>query len=375
MTGTASDKRQAIARLTPLADVLALVSERVQPVAPRSVEIGAASGRVLAADATVPALPASAIALQDGWAVAADATLGAGSYAPALLPALPPRIEAGEPMPAGVDSVAPVDAVEVKNGHAQAFEAVSPGDGVLPAGGDANANEPLRRAGERLRLTDTAVLAAAGLTEIIVREPRVRVLPLRADDIVQAAARLIAIDIARSGALEEIAPGGAALAEALTAEETDLIVAVGGTGSGRNDNAVLTLAEIGTVAVHGIALTPGETAAFGFAGAKPVLLLPGRLDSTLSVWLTIGRAILRRLAGAAGDEHETAETLTLARKIASTVGLTEIVPVRRQGGQIEPLASKYLSLSALARADSWALVPAESEGYSVGSLVRVRPWP
>ena len=85
--------------------------------------------------------------------------------------------------------------------------------------------------------------------------------------------------------------------------------------------------------------------------------------------------MLRRLAGAADEEHEPAETLPLARKIASTVGLAEVVPVRRQGGQAEPLASKYLSLAALARSDGWVLVPAESEGYSAGSSVRVRPWP
>jgi len=124
-----------------------------------------------------------------------------------------------------------------------------------------------------------------------------------------------------------------------------------------------------------MALTPGETAALGFAGAKPVLLLPGRLDAALAVWLTVGRRLLERLVGTLNRDHEPAETLALARKVASTVGLTELVPVRRNGGQVEPLASKYLPLSALARADGWILVPAESEGYSAGASVQVRPWP
>ena len=82
-----------------------------------------------------------------------------------------------------------------------------------------------------------------GLTQVSVREPRLVVVPLRADGIVEAAARLIAVDIARSGGLAQIADRGGGLAGALSAEEADAVVAIGGTGSGRNDDSVRTLAE------------------------------------------------------------------------------------------------------------------------------------
>ena len=61
--------------------------------------------------------------------------------------------------------------------------------------------------------------------------------------------------------------------------------------------------------------------------------------------------------------------------MTSTVGLAEVVPVRRNGTQAEPLAVRYLPLSSLARSDGWILVPADSEGYSEGTPVQVRPWP
>ena len=48
------------------------------------------------------------------------------------------------------------------------------------------------------------------------------------------------------------------------------MVIVGGTGSGRNDASVQMLARAGEVAVHGMALTPGETAALGFVEHKPI---------------------------------------------------------------------------------------------------------
>ena len=74
-------------------------------------------------------------------------------------------------------------------------------------------------------------------------------------------------------------------------------------------------------------------------------------------------------------DRDPVESLPLARKVTSTVGLAEVVPVRRGAGQAEPLASKYLPLSLLARSDGWILVPAESEGYSAGTPVQIRPWP
>jgi molybdopterin molybdotransferase len=326
----ASETIQTIARLTPLADVLAMVDLDVKQVTPRTIELAGAAGRTLAVDAMAPARPSTALAMLDGWAIAADLTLGAGSYAPTLLPQTPQRVETGQPMPPDTDSVAPFDAVKISNGRAEALTNINPGDGVLPAGGDCDPAIPMRRAGERLRATDLAAFASAGIARITVREPRIRVLPLRGSSII----------------------------------------------NGRNDNGVQTLAREARLAVHGIALTPGETAALGFAGTRPVLMLPGRLDAALAVWMVVGRRMLERLTATTHNkESEAAEVLPLARKVTSTVGLAEVVPVRRHAGQAEPLATKYLPLSSLARSDGWILVPADSEGYSAGSMVQVRPWP
>jgi molybdopterin biosynthesis enzyme len=371
----ASETLQTISRLTPLADVLALIDLRVKPVTPRTLDINAAAGRTLATDVSATLRPTAALALIDGWAIAADLTLGAGGYAPVVLPHLPHRIEAGQPLPPDTDSVAAFDAIKVDNNIAEALVTINPGDGVLPAGGDSDPSIPLRRAGERLRLTDLAAFAAAGRARVTVREPRIRVLAVRDDAIVVATARLLAGDIDCRGGAAMLDDAGRDLGAALAADNSDVIVVIGGTGSGRNDKSVHALAQDFDLALHGMAVTPGETAAFGFAGPRPVLLLPGRLDAALAVWLTVGRHIQDRLAAADREEGDAIETLPLARKVTSTVGLTEVVPVRRNNGQVEPLASKYLPLSTLSRSDGWILVPADSEGYSVGASVRLRPWP
>jgi molybdopterin biosynthesis enzyme len=165
----------------------------------------------------------------------------------------------------------------------------------------------------------------------------------------------------------------ATLEAALGDAESDAVIAVGGTGGGRRDAAVHTLARLGRVEAHGIAISPGETAAFGFAGERPVLLVPGRLDAALAVWLLIGRCLVAKLAG--GTVEETAAMLPLKRKVTSTIGMTELVPVRCSGGMAEPLGSGYLSLTALARSDGWIVVPADSEGSPAGTQVAVTPWP
>ena len=174
----ASEPLQLIPRLTPLADVLGLIDHEVKPVVPRPLDVSLALGRTLAADVSAPARPTAATALADGWALAADLTLGAGGYAPALLPRVPARVEAGQAMPPGTDSVAPFDAVKESDGGAEALVAVNPGEGVLAAGGDCEPGLPLRRAGDRLRPLDLAAFAAAGVARVTVREPRLRVLPL-----------------------------------------------------------------------------------------------------------------------------------------------------------------------------------------------------
>jgi molybdopterin biosynthesis enzyme len=163
------------------------------------------------------------------------------------------------------------------------------------------------------------------------------------------------------------------LEDALGDEAADAVIAIGGTGAGRQDTSIMTLARIGRLEMHGVGIRPGETAALGTAGSRPVLLLPGRLDAALSAWLVMGRRLLARLTGFAGSDPAPPERL--ARKVVSTVGLAEVVPVARGADGLEPLASGYLSLQALARADGWILVPPESEGFPAGSMVEVRSFP
>ena len=74
----ADSEIQRIARLTPLADVLASFDLSVGPVEPREEAVSNALGLTLAASAVIAeGHPKAALALRDGYAVRSDATLDA----------------------------------------------------------------------------------------------------------------------------------------------------------------------------------------------------------------------------------------------------------------------------------------------------------
>ena len=360
---------QRITRLTPLEAVLARIDARVTPIAPR--EAAAAAGRILADDLILPTRPGAALALRDGFAVVAALTQDASPYAPAALPAAV-RIDVGAPLPAGADAVAPLDAVSLREGRPQAIASVTAGEGVLPAGADADGKTVLLAAGRALNASAAAALAAAQVARLRIRAPRLRVLRLRRDLMLDAAAAWVAraIEIRGGVALTDAAAG---LDDALQGADADAVVAIGGTGSGRDDASVAALARHGEVEAHGIALSPGETTAFGMIGERPVLLLPGRLDAALAAWTLLGARMLARLAASREETRPVSGALT--RKVASNLGLAELVPVRWRGNEVEPLGSGYLSLQALARSDGWILIAADREGYPAGAAVVVEPWP
>jgi molybdopterin biosynthesis enzyme len=315
--------------------------------------------------------------LRDGWAVNSALTFDASPYAPAPLPSAI-RIDAGAPLPDGADAVAEIDAVVVRDGGAEAIAPVTAGDGVLPAGADADGATALLKEGRRLGAVAAAALAGAQVARTRIREPRLRVVRARprSDPIIDAAAALVAHAIETAGGvtLDDPTVGeGLRLDDALLREDADAVIAIGGTGSGRDDTSVSTLARLGRVVAHGIALSPGETAAFGMVEARPVLLLPGRIDCALAVWLLLGARMLARLAASREEPHAAAARLT--RKVASNLGLAELIPVRLRDGEAEPLGSGYLPLQTIVRADGWILVAADREGHPAGAAVMVRPWP
>lgn len=356
--------------LTSLDVARALLLDGLDAVAPADAVLSDALGCVAAKTEPTPAVPEHDNAAADGWAVRARDLVGASSYAPSSLPAVPVWVDAGDAMPHGCDCVVDADLVEPLGSMFQVLAEALPGQGVRRAGGDLAALRCVVEAGQAIRPLDLLIARAAGCTTLKVRRPRVRLVNCPATDGRDITAQMIVELLDAAGAaVTHVAAAArtvAAIVEAIDVEACDLLVLVGGTGLGRNDVAVAALSQRGIVIAHGIAMQPGRTAAIGRIDAVPVVALPGAPDQALAAWWTLVLPVLDQLAGRAPRRMMT---LPLARKIASGVGIAEIVLLERSDAAWSPLACGDFSLDQIARADAWCVVPAHSEGFAAGTML------
>lgn len=236
---------------------------------------------------------------------------------------------------------------------------------------DARADTMLRLAGARLRHVDIALLKSHGIARVAIRAPRVRVMHAASVEPVTA---LIASAIEAEGgiAIREKSVASSSLEAACKDAKADAVIVLVDS-DGPDDASLRTLASKGRIEFDGVALSPGGAIVFGYVDTLPVLLLPGRMDAALAAWLVIGRRLLARLSFRLIEDQPF--LLELARPIASTGGVAEVVPVRRRAAQVEPLSNDAWSPQSIARADGWILVPAESENLPAGAKVQMRPWP
>jgi len=174
--------------------------------------------------------------------------------------------------------------------------------------------------------------------------------------------------IARDGAVLEshlrLGDDPDAIRAALLTPGADVILVSGGSSVGREDYAPRLIAEIGELAIHGVAMRPSSPAGVGRIGETLVFLLPGNPVSCLCAYdFFAGRAI-RLLGGRSPDwPHRTVQAV-VARKIVSAIGRVDYCRVRLVDGRVEPIALSGASiLSSTTRADGFVIVPSNSEGY------------
>lgn len=335
--------------LTPVPLARERLLAGLSPLPAVRVPLAEAHGAVLAADlAPSQPIPAGNVARLRGFAVSSAEVVGASSYSPAYLASSPALVEAGDPLPVGMDAVVPLDAVQVRPGSAEIMASAAPGEGVRRLGEDAVAGAPLATKGTILGPIDLALAASLGLREVEIRHARLA--------LVGSSDHPVAVFAMGAGraAGAHIVPSGGGCADF---PDADIVVFIA-------PGALPFAAE---ALDWGLALRPGEETGFGVVNGRPVIVLPGQLDAALAAWVLLVRPCLDRLQEAAPLRPGRAAPLT--RKISSTVGLTELALVRTVSGALEPVAVADLTLAALSQADGWLAIPPELEGYPAGAAV------
>jgi putative molybdopterin biosynthesis protein len=329
----------------------------------------------------------------DGIAVRAADTLGAGETTPIYLdPDTYDVVDTGDPMPAGRDAVVMREHVHYSGGSAELRTAVPPYQHVRSIGEDVSTAELLLPEGHRLRAVDLAAAAAAGATDLLVRRrPRVSVLPtgdevrpigtqIGPGEILDTNSLMLGVQAREADCeaqclpIEPDDPAGIAKAVRAAVADCDLLIIVAGSSAGRDDYTARVVAELGTLAVHGVAVRPGHPVVLGVIDGTPVLGAPGYPVSAALTFDIFAAPLLAGLEGAAPRRRPRTRA-RLARKLASPLGMDDWVRVRLGvvGGTMvaTPLPRGAGLLSSLVRADGLLVVPAGLEGHHPGDEVDV----
>ncbi|MGH3952246.1 MAG: molybdopterin biosynthesis protein, partial [Pseudonocardiaceae bacterium] len=366
--------------------------ERLETV---TVSLAEAVGRVTAEPIwATRSSPVGDLAAMDGIAVAVRDTAGASQTTPLRLePGSYEVVDTGDPMPEGFDAVVMREHVHFVQGAAEILAAVPPYQHVRSIGEDVSAGELLLPEGHRLRPVDVAAAAAAGATELRVRRrPRVAVIPT-GDEIVPVGSPPQLGQILDTNSLMLVAQAREVGCEAWatsiqpdvvdqirsavreTAASADLVIVVAGSSAGRDDYTARIVAELGALAVHGVAVRPGHPVVLGAVDATPVVGAPGYPVSAALTFDIFMAPLLAALEGAP-PPHRPETPARLARKLPSVVGMDDWVRVRlgSVAGQVvaSPLPRGAGVLTSLVRADGLLLVPAGLEGHHAGEQVSVQ---
>ena len=339
------------------------------------VDLAAAAGRMPASAPLASAdLPATACALEDGYAIRAEETVGAAPYNP--LPFLvaeladhpiPPgtvvRVETGQSLPDGTDAVLPDDAVEPEGDcRIGVLTTVTEGENVMSAGSELRAGEalwPVEGRGRPLRPAHIGLLGAAGVRRLpVVRHPRARILTT---GIAKSLTPMLRALVERDGGIVSGDRRGEGAPDLVAG--ADLVLVAGSIADGLETE------------IPSVAIEPGRETSLGRVDGTLVALLP-RLPAAC-FWayeLLAGRAV-RQMGGRAAGLPYGSRRLRTTRKIVSALGFAEVVAVRldpEDVAVISPLpGGRAPRLRTAAEADGFTLVPAASEGCAAGSEITV----
>lgn len=363
------------------------------------IDLADAVGRVTAepiwATRSSPDYDAAAM---DGIAVRAADTVGAGPTSPLLLPPGDFEVvDTGDPMPVDRDAVVMrehVHHLDTPDGpRAEIRAAVPPYQHVRSIGEDLASAELLLPEGHRLRPVDVAAAAAAGATDVVVRRAPVVVVIPTGDEVRPIGTATAPGELTDTNSLMLVSqaheagcvasahpiqvddPLTIAAAVRSTTAEADLVIVVAGSSAGRGDHTARVIADVGVVAVHGVAVRPGHPVVLGTVDATPVIGVPGYPVSAALTFDIFAAPLLAGLQGVAPTSRPTT-TARLARKLASVVGMDDWVRVRlgNVDGSIvaTPLPRGAGVLTSLVRADGLLVVPAGVEGHQAGEDVEVQ---
>jgi molybdopterin molybdotransferase len=289
--------------------------------------------------------------------------------------------------------VVPIEYTEAAGERVRVRQSFPEGRNVRPVGEDVRAGQTLVPAGRRLSSAELGLLALSGHPQILAHpKPRVIVLST-GDELIEpwqqpafgqvrdANAFTIFGGLRDAGAVPYLAgivrDDPEALKETILSHlvQADAYISSGGVSLGERDVVKRAFFRRGEVDFFRVAMQPGMPQAFGMIEGKPYFGLPGNPASVFVSFEVFVRPALMKLLGRK-DLLRPEVNARLVSDISGPKERTQFarVLVRRgpEGWTAEstgPGSSNLLS--AVARANGLAMIPAGQETARAGSIVRV----
>ena len=324
---------------------------------------------------------------------AGDAPLTLGAAADCI------EVMTGAVLPAGCDSVVPVEQLTIADGQAQlAPDArIEPWQNVHRRGSDTRQGTLLLRAGQRLRAPEIAIAASAGMARVRVASQPMLAVISTGNELIEPGEPVLAHQVRRSNAYaivsalrehgfqrvadDHIRDDAVELRERLRfhLETHDVLVLSGGVSMGRFDLVPKVLGELGVRTIfHKVAQRPGKPLWFGVANSGAAVFgLPGNPVSTL---VCLARYVLPALRGSLGQSPERVQRLALGAPVTVTPALTYFLPVRLEPDDwgrdwaVPAPTNGSGDFTALAGTDGFIELPPGPNTYAKGFVTRLYRW-
>lgn len=367
-------------------------------------------GRVLAQDVDAPlALPPFDNSAMDGYAfrhadldgqgaglrLAGEQFAGA-AIAPALEAGQCLRITTGAPLPAGADTVAIKENVQLDGEFVRIPADTARGANVRYAGEDVRVGDRVLRAGQMLTPARVSLAASLGLPSLsVARRPTVAVfttgdelvepgLPLGPGQIHDSNRDLL-MGLLRADGLEPTAwprlpddPRQVEIALRDAACAFDLILTCGAVSAGEKDHVPAVLAAFGRTHFWKVRMKPGMPLLFGSLDQARFLGLPGNPVSVMATYMTFGRALIDGLQGRSEPRPRWRARLTDA--IDKTHARREFIRARLSAGEDGSLhadpnpATGSHRLRAAADSNALIVIGEGPQALAAGAVVEVLPY-
>jgi len=383
------------------------------------VPIHEAYGRVLAEDVISPInIPQRDSSHFDGYAVRAEDTAHASVDNPVFLK-VTGRISPGERaerginvgeayyittgafLPEGANAVIMVEATAtVEKDLIKVCKSMQPGENVIPAGRDVKRGETVLKKGHVLRAQDVGLLAALRIGEVkVVRRPVVAIISTgdelvdrfegaEPNKVVNSHSLIISRLVTEAGGIpvemgitpDDVLKIKEKIEEGL--RKADIVLTIGGSSAGEKDfvpKAINSMGKPGVI-VHGIKRKPGRVSGLGVIGGKPIVMLPGLVQSMIVGFHVFALPLIRLANGLPPNSQ-----LTIRAKVAKKVPFKSFIPFQqvtfvkmrrtKDGFIAEPVTGESNLLSVPVKADGFIVTPEHKSVVKEGEEVEVHLLP